>query len=75
MHHPCALLAGSGGVVLPFLIGGAQRLGLSRVTRFKSLREDPQKHRQRNEGAGNLDEGEPVGVMAGGADALMLGLR
>ena len=55
---------GAVGVVLPFLVGGAQRLGLGRVARIKTLRENPQQHRQGNKGAGDLDEREPVGVVA-----------
>ena len=56
VHHPCALTAGSGGVVLPFFVGSAQSLGLGGVARFQSLRENPHQHRQGNKGTGNLDE-------------------
>ena len=65
VHNPGPLLAGGGRVVLPFLVGSAQRLGLGGITGFQPLREDPQQHRQGNEGAGDLDEGKPVGVMTG----------
>ena len=52
----------SGSVTLS--LAEANLVLAGRVTEIETLRENLQKHRQRNEGAGSLDEGEPVGMVA-----------
>lgn len=50
-------------IVEPLLIHGAQFRGLVAVARFKPLGKDALQHRQREKGAGDLQQREPFSVM------------
>ena len=52
-------------VVRPFLVGRAQLAGVGRVVGVQPLREGAHQHRHREERAGDFEEREPFGVVAG----------
>jgi hypothetical protein len=63
VQNPRALLAWSGGTLLPLVVCVSQSFGLSSIPSIQTLRKYPKKHWQGNEGSGDLNKGEPVGVM------------
>ena len=52
-------------VVGPFLVGRAQFARVGRIVRVQPLREGAHQHRHREERAGDFEEREPFGVVAG----------
>jgi hypothetical protein len=66
--HPGGVRGGGGAaIVLPVGIGGADLADEAWLQVGQAMREGPLHDGQRDEGAGDLDEGKPVGVMAGDA--------
>ena len=52
-------------VVVPLLVRQPQQPDMIRIVGIEPLRKHPHQHRQRQERAGDLDERQPFGVVAG----------
>jgi hypothetical protein len=57
-------LKAAGGIE-PLLVGQAQFAGHVGIGRIETLGEGADERRQREEGAGDIEQGEPFGVVAG----------